>query len=352
MCCAALIAPLWVTDWLPLVDLPQHAAQLAIAKRWSAGGFDYASYFELNWFANSILPYAISYLFATVFPILVAIKLVLCLSLLGIPLVTVRLVAAAGGNRWWVFATFPVAYGYAFAWGFYSFVFAAPLGLLLIDAAIRYRARPTGRRAWLLVGLCYALFASHVLVLAYTGLVALAIIGVGTTTWRARLYGALALASVIPLTVAWWVATKLLTPGSTPQAAPFVLDYGLHRFATLMTSMIGADRITLATVAPGLAFCAVPFLLGCRAARERWRAAPLAITLVFHLLLPLNLLGTAFVAPRFSLFLIPSLLIALEPSGRRPRLARAVPVVIALSWLAIETHRFHASASSPGRSRS
>jgi hypothetical protein len=342
VCCALLVAPLWVTDWLPLVDLPQHAAQIALGQRWSDPGFDYPQYFEINWLANSFAPNALAYVLAIVFPVLTALKFMLCLALLGIPIATWRVLIELESNRWWVFAVFPVAYGYAFAWGFLGFVLAAPLGIWLILAALRYRANPTRRRALLLGALCYLLFACHVLVLAYAGLAALAIVTLGAPTLRTKIYGATALASVMPIVLGWWIATKLLTTDLTPHTAPLVLAYGIDRFPKLMSYMLGAQDTSLASVAPALVFIAVPFVLGARAARAPWRWAPLASALLFHFLVPLNVLDTAFVYPRFTLFILPGLLVALEPAARERTRLRFLPVAITVLWLAMTISRYYA----------
>lgn len=341
VCCALLVAPLWVTDLLPLVDLPQHAAQLAIAHRWSDPGFDYAQYFELNWLANSLAPYALTYAFAVVAPIEVALKIALCIALLGIPIATWRLLVATGGNRWWVFAAFPIAHGYAFAWGFLSFVLAAPVGLWLILVALRFQSAPSRKRALALAALCYLLFASHVFVLAYAGLAALLIIVLGAPTWRAKLLGALALAAVVPLASGWWLLTRLLTADSTPQTAPTILDLGTIRFKNALSYMSGAQDVTLTTMLPAVLFLALPFAIGARACRAPWRWAPLGCALLFHLLLPLNVFDTAFIYPRFTLFIIPGLLIALEPTQERRRL-RPLPVAVAGLWLALLIGRYYA----------
>jgi hypothetical protein len=340
-CCCILIAPLWVTGLPPLVDLPQHAGLLATGVRWPNQGFPYAEYFEVNWIANSLLPYALSYALALTFPVVVALKLVLCLGLLGIPLATRQLVRTVGGDEWWVFASFPVAYGYAFMWGFIPFVVGAPLGLLLIDVAIRYRNSPSPSRAWALAGLACLLFASHVLVLAYAGLVS-AIIVASASTWRARVFGAFGLAAVLPLVAAWWAATVALTPNTTPISTPLLLGYGPTRISELFGFTVGSLEVTPADVLLAYLVISTPFLLGARFTSKWWRYAPLAVCVTFFLSIPMHVLGTGYVYPRFTLFLVPSLLVALEPARRRSRPAQVGAVGLAVLSLVLVAERFHA----------
>ena len=85
-------------------------------------------------------------------------KCVLSAALLGVPLAAWAVVRSTGGNPWWVFITFPVAYGYAFMWGFVSFVVAAPVALIAIEVTRRYNAHPSNRRALGLAALVSAVF--------------------------------------------------------------------------------------------------------------------------------------------------------------------------------------------------
>ena len=233
LCCLLLIAPLWVCEFPPLVDLPQHAMLLAIGRHWSDGAYDYAaSLLDFNYLSNSVLLYALdvrararccrSWRHS---------RSVLSLSLLGLPVVTLRLVQAVGGDRWWIFAVFPAAYGYAFMWGFFTFIVAIPFGLLVLLAAIRYRQQPSTRRAVLLGAAVYTVFLCHILVLAYVGLSAFAIV-VTAPTRRDKHAGVLALGSVIPLAVARWIASTRL-------------DLDLHRRRHRSSSTTGPSGIPL-----------------------------------------------------------------------------------------------------------
>ena len=339
-CCVLLISPLWATDLLPLVDAPQHAAQLAIAVRWRDEGFRYSDYFYINWVANTVTPYALGYVLALAFSVGVAVKLVLSLALLGLPLSTLQLLRTLNGDRWWVFATFPTAFGFGMMWGFMPFVLAAPVGLCLIDRSIAYRNNPSLRQAVMIAALAHLLFTCHVLVLAFAGLTGVLITS-HSPTWQSRLTGSVALASVLPLVVAWWITTLTLTPGSTPPL-PTIGDYGLQRIPLLFAFAIGMPTATNTDVLQGALLLSLPFLIGAKLTTTGWRYAPLVVTLGLHFALPMTVFNTALVYPRFTLFLVPSLLIALEPAPRRMALARSAAVALAISSLVLTAGRFHA----------
>jgi len=342
ICSALLLLPLWVAPYPPLVDLPQNAVQIAIGRAWRSGAFNYPHFFEFNLLANPAIPHALAYGLSTVLPVGAAMKCVLSAALLGVPLATWAIVRSTGGNPWWVFITFPVAYGYAFMWGFVSFVVAAPVALIAIEVTRRYNAQPSNRRAVGLAALMYALFLCHVLVLAYAGLACLAMVLLGATTSRDRVRGALALASVAPLTAAWWLATQALTPDTTPVSAPTIGAYGIDRIVRLLVDLLGRETPTPISRLAGLLVLFLPLLSGARLAPERWRLAPLVVALLFYLAMPLNALDTAFLYPRFALFVVPAYLFALEPLGPERKALRPVLVGFAAFWLGFVAIRFHA----------
>ena len=86
VCCALLAVPLWTVEYLPMTDLPQHAAQIAIWTRWSDPDFGYQQIYLQNWFT----PYLFGYLFAFVLTpfmsVNAALTTVITVALIGIPL--------------------------------------------------------------------------------------------------------------------------------------------------------------------------------------------------------------------------------------------------------------------------
>src|SRR5689334_1021209 len=54
-------APLWFGQYLPAVDLAQHAAQVAALKQVLAGNEMFTSLFEINWFTPYLLGYLLLY---------------------------------------------------------------------------------------------------------------------------------------------------------------------------------------------------------------------------------------------------------------------------------------------------
>ena len=76
-----------------------------------------------------------------------------------------------GGDRRLDWLFIPGFFGYAYSWGFYTFLVAAPFGLLFILLAHRYADRPTPARGMVLLLADLALFFSHGLVFLFANVI-------------------------------------------------------------------------------------------------------------------------------------------------------------------------------------
>ncbi len=147
LCCVAFTLPLWIVPHPPLVDLPQHAAQVAILRDFTKEGLHYADVFRINWLTPYLFGYLLTWLFALVIPIATALKLVLSLSLVGTGLVGDAMNRALGGRASWSYCLLPGLFSSSFYWGYFNFIVCIPLTLALIWAAVSYAATPTRRHA-------------------------------------------------------------------------------------------------------------------------------------------------------------------------------------------------------------
>lgn len=336
-----LVLPLWVVTYPPGVDLPQHGAQIAIGMHWSDPTLPYRDYYEYNALSQSILSHALVFLFATVLPIVTALKLTVSIAVLGIPVASLRLIRAVDGDRWWVFATMPIAYSFAFYWGFLDFIIAVPLGIVLVSVAVDHVRRPTRRTLMALGVMPLVVFLGHVLVLVFAGLASAAVVFFGLRG-RDRLWTLLALMAALPLIGAWFIAVQLATPSTT--SIPDVFWYGIGRFVDLPGHVVGMPT-DLTYAALGLLAIASPFIAGARPSRFGWRWAPILVALLLYLAVPQNILGTALVYPRYAIFLVPALLVALQRGrglGPGGHAGRGLIVAVGLVAVVASTLRFMA----------
>ncbi len=124
------VAPLWIGSYLPMVDMPQHAAQITALRELWQGNESFTRLFEINWFTPYLLGYLVLAGLAMVLPITFASQLLVSASLVALPLLTGRLLRTAGADERWKWLAIPCSFSFAFYWGFLSFIVAAPLALL------------------------------------------------------------------------------------------------------------------------------------------------------------------------------------------------------------------------------
>jgi hypothetical protein len=322
-----------------MVDLPQHAAQVSIWRHWHDPAYGYPELFTVNWWTPYLLAYFLAYLLSWLMPVKAAFTVVVSAAILAVPLVVRLLLRETGGHPWWVFICFPVGFSYAFYWGFVNYMLAVPLALGFILLAARFAGRPSLRRALGLALFAHLLFVAHAVVFGFCGLVAGLMVVLRAPGWRAALLRLVPLASALPL-AAVWLAYLRSSEATTRDPANWNL--GFDRAGELPSLALGMRWEDEAVVAAVL-LAAVPLFVGGRPARAAWRWAPLAVTLGLYFLAPLEILGTAFLYPRFAVFVLPAWLFALD--DRAPAAVPAHRLVLApalaAAWLVSLPFRFH-----------
>lgn len=337
MALAAIL--LWSPRFLPMVDLPQHAAQVAIWTHLDDPAFRFAEQpLVFNWLTPYLLGYSIARLLALALPVFVAMKLTVTLAVLALPLALLALLRAAGADRWWALLALPLAFGFSFLWGFVNFLVAAPVGLLLVAAAHRAAARWSAPRALGIAGLALLTFFGHAAVLGLCGLAAALVLLRSTPSRTAGLLRVLPLAAPVPLLVLWLAASL---GGEAQARVPFEWAAAWKRPLQLPPLLLGlpTDRLAAGAV---VALAGVLALLGVRlrAWRENWPAPVVALLAFFTA--PSFGLGVAMLYQRLAIFvgLFLPLVLALPAAPRRRTAARAALILFVASWLAVLAVRF------------
>ena len=363
-CAVLVVLPLWLSPFPPLVDLAQHGAQIAIWSHWGDADAGYDSIYRINWLVPHVLPHTLVYLLSFVVSIPVALQIVLSASLVTFPLAALWLVRLVGGERWCVFALFPVGYGFGFYWGFFNFVAALPVALVVVGAAWRYVRRPKVGRGVALFVLSQCLFLCHVLLFAYTMTVAALWILLAVfqrsddalelerplSKVRRLLRLATPMALSVPLPLAWFFTHATGREENTIPVLTF-FALGWRRFVELPGLILGDGFDGLAVVWV-LAVLLLLVFLGLRPARGMTRHVPLAVALAVYFLGPLSFMGTSLVSPRHSVLVLPALLFAAEVrDAHRSRLRLLVPALAAI-WLLLLAVRFLGAREELGDLRS
>jgi len=342
LCTAIALALLWVPKYLPMTDLPLHAAQIAVWRDYSDPRFGYGEIFERHYFTPYLLGYSIARVFAAFTTTLTAVKATATLAVLAVPWSLLRLTRVLSADRWWSLIGFAIAFGYPFIWGLLNYLVAIPLGVLYLAYAIEYAEKTTRRGAVLIALGSVALFLAHGLVFAVCAGGSALFIAISTFRregLRAALR-ALAPLSLAPLlSVAWAVVAH----GQARAASiPVVYEYSARRLIQLPALTVGLmqDRIALAIGSILL------FLMVAGGLRPMWtaaRLAPFVFWLALYVALPRDVFDFSLLYPRLAVFAMPLLLIASTPRKPwlRPRLLHLALATTVLAWLGLIGLRFH-----------
>jgi hypothetical protein len=329
--CALLLAAFLAVPYLPMVDLPQHAAQISIWQRLSSAGTG-TPVFELNLRTPYLGAYALARALAIWFGAVPALKFVVWLAIVAHWVAFDALVRTFGHPRWLSLLGLPLALGYGFYYGFISFIAALPCGLLAMSAAWRHRDRPTLLSGSLLAGALCATLATHGFAFGMTLAVVLPLLLRGSGKFLARIAPLIA---PVLLTAVW------LMPGSSARSIgltvwdPRLLD--LAQLPALLLATSAGD--VLASVFGALLLLLLALSLG-RPSRLIERHLPLIFMILGYCLFPLSLGGFGPLHPRFAAFVVPASLIAFEP---RQQLEHSMlPGLIAatcVAWFGLLVHR-------------
>ena len=155
-----LAAPCLFLAYLPMTDLPQHAAVMSILKNLGDPAFDFDAYYETTPDRSLyFFTYGIALAFAKIVPLEIAVRIVVFLSAIAYPLGVLAVLRATGRPGALALLSLPLMYSRTFFWGFANFNLA--LGMALIAVALLERGVRGVRGEVALAALCIALVLTH-----------------------------------------------------------------------------------------------------------------------------------------------------------------------------------------------
>lgn len=196
----ALVLPLWVVKYPPLIDYPDHLARAYILHHLHDSNQLFGQWYSSDWGAN---PYLVADLllqaFQFPFGIYIAGKIVLTICVAGLPLATwLFLKKASPGNEYLALWSLVVSYHINFLMAFLSFELSIVLCFLVVALWLHWLDSPK-LATWLrLMALVTLLYFTHLGGFAVAGLIL-------------TLYTLLKLRSVAQL----WKSWPLFLPGAT-----------------------------------------------------------------------------------------------------------------------------------------
>lgn len=328
VCAVLALSSLWIGRYLPMVDLPQHAAQISIINNFDRPEFRFAEQFELDWFVPYSMGYFLSAQLALLVGIFSSLKATVSLAVLALPASLYVLLRETEGDPWWSLIGFPFAYGFAFYWGFMSYIMAVPVGVMFVAIVYRHCRFPTLRSGIFVVLWAVLLFFSHAIAFAACGAAA----GIVALSSREKIKTLLPLLIPIPFVLLWMHApvhdvpkvTSIVEFGSRPweRLVPMFFDLvcNAHHW------MAGAFSLAL--------FCAV--LIGSKLKRPSWSYhGPFLVILVLYLAVPHHAMDISFIYQRLVVFVPVFFLGCLAPidSVRRRVASRALVSILVMGWL-------------------
>jgi hypothetical protein len=338
------IVPLWFGQYLPMIDLAQHAAQVIALREIWAGNEAFTQLFQINWFTPYLLGNALLYAGSLVMPVAVATQVFVSLSLMAIPLLTGTLLRTAGADERWKWLAIPGAYSFAFYWGFFSFLVAVPLGLLFLIQAIRFADAPTLRRGVAVAVASLALFFCHIIVLGFASMTALGyIVGAHYRDWKACVRRALPYTTPIPVIAAW----LFVTYNNEARVSSDPMMYGLviERLVALLLQPAGREAWApfICLLVTG-SIVLMPWLMGSTLSRRPQRWLPFLLGFAVFMAAPSYVLSTAYFYDRLGVFLVPLWLLLWDAPAAQVRRPDWLVMPVVLIWMFMNIGRFAAFA--------
>jgi len=328
----ALLVAFVAVPYLPMVDLPQHAAQLSIWVQRGEAPFLSREHFTLNLSTPYVGAYLLARGLAPWLGVILAFKVVAWLSIALHVVAFALLVHQLHYPRWVAVFGLPLGLGYCFYYGFVSFNFAMPLALFSISAALEHRARCTWRSGLVLAGALSTTLASH----GFALVVAAAIAGLLLLRGAGHFFARLAPLCAPPLIALVW-----LVPGPSIQSiGATVWDPRVIELLQLPALLVGISSADHAASCIGVGLLVLLALGFARPRRQLEMWAPLLLVLAGFCLFPRMQNGFGPLHPRFAAFLVPALLLAFEPRSnlrwaQLPKLA----YLLCASWFLAFTVR-------------
>jgi hypothetical protein len=352
LACLLCGLPVWLPHYPPMVDLPQHAAQVTLMLNMNNPDFPLSNQYQFNLFTPYLLGYLLIAAVTPLIGVVAACKLVVWATLFALAIASRYLLRRTGADPYWAWLVFPTLYGFSYQWGFLSFLVAAPVGVAFLGLIWNRGIDHYLRSSLLVVVMLYVLFFCHALTLGLFSLIAALYWYCSAPRLRDLIKTAWPLISLLPVVAIWF---SFSNQDSGPQPLEWDLswfdtnDY-YYRHLASWVSPTGHDwgRVTgfiprLLGVRPsipltlvGVTLFILPFLGGGRLATSRVRYVPLALLLLVLLFLPSGLFESYFAFQRFVLFSMPLFLVVIDTPKRLHKVQRVLRLtapLIAFGWI-------------------
>jgi hypothetical protein len=299
-------AVIWTPRWPPMIDLPQHAGEVALLRDLILRQSPWNDEVWVNLFTPYLTGYALAVPLAFVMPVAMALKCVLTAAYGAFGLMGMAIRRELKASPWLDAYHYVGFFGFAYTWGFYPFLVAAPLALAFLWCAIRYARDPGPRWGAPLAVVGVILLFSHGLLL----LVALPIVAWIVRERSASLAAAIPRGWPLAIPVLFALAVAVITYHREAPVSPTFgqgATMGPIEFRAMILASSGVGRPDAWWAVPcTIALAVLPFAAGLRLDTRRIESLTIAAGVFGTLLLgPSSAWSTDGLFPRFGI-LIPS----------------------------------------------
>jgi hypothetical protein len=338
--CFLAASPLLFSRYLPMVDMPQHAAEVATLNNlWFSSDYAFRHLFIIDYARPYWGGYAPLLFLNIFFPIDIATKVLVATIIISIPLMAAKLRALFSNNAILDWLTLPIGYGFAFQWGFLSFFVGVPFALYFLYCAFRFVDSPTFKMAVILAILSNILIAIHLMIAGFGCGLAIIYILAQKKSIRQKLILIAPFLASLPYT-SWWILTKRIAEENI--TITFDLwQLSWPRILESLTTSTG-EPFVLFSIIPSILIYVLPFLAGYRLIKNR-AILMIFISLILWILLgPSHFMGTSLIYNRFTIFMLPLYILFFTSSAPPLQFYQkaARVLIIALPITLIGNHAF------------
>jgi hypothetical protein len=305
------VAIFWLAPHPPMVDLPQHAAQIALLKGLVSQNSPWTNLFTVNCATPYLLGYGLALPLSFVMPVAAAMKTLLSLAYIAFVVVSVRVQQHFKSDSRLIWLFVPSFFGFCYSWGFFTFLLAAPLCLYFVLVADRYSETATVRKAFAILVVGLGLLLSHGLAFVLGWGTGMALLLLRAKKRVASLPLALPYAVLVLVSLIFYFYGKSVDAALILPSLP--TNFGaspIQRFVNALSFPLSSphdivSRFFLLFVIACL-YLAPLFLRSHINWKNRASLVPFFCVCILFFGLPSFTDNTAFLYERFSLFLLPT----------------------------------------------
>ena len=299
-------AMIWLAPHPPMIDLPQHAGQVALLHDLLLHRSPWQSIVRINYFTPYLIGYGLALPLSFVMPIAAAFKLLLTLSYLAFVFFCrlLRKQLSPDDRLDWLFI--PGFFGFAYELGFFTFLVAAPLGLLFVLLSHKYSQNPNLPQGTSLLAVVIFLFFSHGLIFIFSTLIGFSLLIFSRPLRRFSVSSLLPYVLLGILTAFYLLLARSDAVSNASTATGTIWCLGWQRLASLVVYPWGISLQYLSFAIGGVVMMIAPMAFGFHINHKQPLAfVPILVLLLVWLAAPGMAMNAALLYQRFALFTLP-----------------------------------------------